>query len=96
MQTSGDAGCIGRCIYERHEDTVGTGASAVVCGGQHVGEVKTTLAVEDYDEERAQQALAFLRDYCGEDCTGLVEIDGVTYRIVDIGSGETLRQHQHL
>ncbi|MCI1034061.1 DNA cytosine methyltransferase [Raoultella terrigena] len=57
----------------------------VTAGGQHVGEVKTTLAVEDYDEERAQQVLAFLREYCGEDCTGLVEIDGVTYRIVDIG-----------
>ncbi|WP_423242277.1 DNA cytosine methyltransferase [Raoultella ornithinolytica] len=57
----------------------------ITAGGQHVGEVKTTLAVEDYDEERAQQALAFLREYCGEDCTGLVEIDGVTYRIVDIG-----------
>lgn len=57
----------------------------ITAGGQHVGEVKTTLAVEDYDEERAQQALAFLREYCGEDCTGLVDIDGVTYRIVDIG-----------
>lgn len=57
----------------------------VTAGGQHVGEVKTTLAVENYDEERAQQVLAFLREYCGEDCTGLVEIDGVTYRIVDIG-----------
>ncbi|SNU34242.1 DNA (Cytosine-5-)-methyltransferase [Klebsiella grimontii] len=57
----------------------------ITAGGQHVGEIKTTLAVEDYDEERAQQVLAFLREYCGEDCTGLVEIDGVTYRIVDIG-----------
>ncbi|HBR2944238.1 TPA: DNA cytosine methyltransferase [Klebsiella pneumoniae] len=57
----------------------------VTAGGQHVGEVKTTLAVEDYDEERAQQVLAFLREYCGEESTGLVEIDGVTYRIVDIG-----------
>ncbi len=57
----------------------------VTAGGQHVGEVKTTLAVEDYDEERAQQVLAFLHKYCGEDCTGLVEIGGVTYRIVDIG-----------
>lgn len=57
----------------------------ITAGGQHVGEVKTTLAVEDYDEERAQQVLAFLREYCGDDCTGLVEIDGVTYRIVDIG-----------
>ncbi|HHS9838345.1 MULTISPECIES: DNA cytosine methyltransferase [Klebsiella/Raoultella group] len=57
----------------------------ITAGGQHVGEVKTTLAVEDYDEERAQQVLAFLQEYCGEDSTGLVEIDGVTYRIVDIG-----------
>ncbi|ENU4011022.1 DNA cytosine methyltransferase [Klebsiella oxytoca] len=57
----------------------------VTAGGQHVGEVKTTLAVEDYDEERAQQVLAFLKEYCGPDSTGLVEIDGVTYRIVDIG-----------
>ncbi|SSH14107.1 DNA cytosine methyltransferase [Klebsiella pneumoniae] len=57
----------------------------ITAGGQHVGEVKATLAVEDYDEERAQQVLAFLREYCGEDCGALVEIDGVTYRIVDIG-----------
>ncbi|MGK8935579.1 DNA cytosine methyltransferase [Pluralibacter gergoviae] len=57
----------------------------VTAGGQHVGEVKTTLAVEDYDEQRAQQVLSFLREYCGADSTGLVEIDGVTYRIVDIG-----------
>ncbi|MBA2103585.1 DNA cytosine methyltransferase [Klebsiella pneumoniae] len=57
----------------------------VTAGGQHVGEVKTTLAVEDYDEEHAQQVLAFLKEYCGPDSTGLVEIDGVTYRIVDIG-----------
>lgn len=57
----------------------------VTAGGQHVGEVKTTLAVEDYDEDRAQQVLAFLKEYCGPDSTGLVEIDGVTYRIVDIG-----------
>ncbi|GKM77498.1 DNA methyltransferase [Klebsiella variicola] len=57
----------------------------VTAGGQHVGEVKTTLAVEDYDEERAQQVLAFLQEYCGEECTGLVDIGGVTYRIVDIG-----------
>lgn len=57
----------------------------ITAGGQHVGEVKTTLAVEDYDEERAQQVLSFLQEYCGEECTGLVEIGGVTYRIVDIG-----------
>ncbi|MBL9385518.1 DNA cytosine methyltransferase [Klebsiella pneumoniae] len=57
----------------------------ITAGGQHVGEVKTTLAAEDYDEERAQQVLSFLQEYCGEECTGLVEIDGVTYRIVDIG-----------
>lgn len=57
----------------------------ITAGGQHVGEVKTTLAVEDYDEERTQQVMAFLQEYCGEECTGLVEIGGVTYRIVDIG-----------
>lgn len=57
----------------------------ITAGGQHVGEVKTTLAVEDYDEARAQQVLAFLQEFCGEDSTGLVEIGGVTYRIVDIG-----------
>ncbi|MER4041240.1 DNA cytosine methyltransferase [Klebsiella pneumoniae] len=60
-------------------------SATITAGGQHVGEVKTTLAVEDYDEERAQQVLAFLQKYCGEDSTGLVDIGGVTYRIVDIG-----------
>ncbi|MGR7276011.1 DNA cytosine methyltransferase [Klebsiella aerogenes] len=57
----------------------------ITAGGQHVGEVETTLAVADYDEERAQQVLAFLKEYCGSNSTGLVEIAGVTYRIVDIG-----------
>ncbi len=57
----------------------------VTAGGQHVGEVKTTLAADGYDEQRAQQTLAFLREYCGEDCDGLVTVDGITYRIVDIG-----------
>lgn len=57
----------------------------VTAGGLHVGEVKTTLAVDEYDEYRAQQALEFLREYCGEDCDGLVTVDGITYRIVDIG-----------
>lgn len=57
----------------------------VTAGGHHVGEVKTTLAADGYDEHRAQQTLAFLREYCGEDCDGLVTVDGITYRIVDIG-----------
>lgn len=57
----------------------------LTAGGQHVGEVETTLAFEHYDEQRAQQVLAFLKEYCGADSTGLVEIAGVTYRIVDIG-----------
>ncbi|ELY2768760.1 DNA cytosine methyltransferase [Cronobacter malonaticus] len=57
----------------------------ITAGGQHVGEVKTTLAVEGYDEQRAAQALAFLREYCGEESDGLVTVDGVLYRIVDIG-----------
>jgi len=57
----------------------------VTAGGQHVGEVRTTLAVEAYDRQRADQVLAFLREYCGADCDGLVKIGGVVYRIVDIG-----------
>ena len=57
----------------------------VTAGGLHVGEVKTTLAIETYDQQRADQTLAFLREYCGADCDGLVIISGVAYRIVDIG-----------
>ncbi|EPA0320579.1 DNA cytosine methyltransferase [Klebsiella aerogenes] len=57
----------------------------ITAGGQHVGEVETTLAVEHYDEQRAQQVLTFLKEYCGADSTGLVDIGGVAYRIVDIG-----------
>lgn len=57
----------------------------ITAGGTHVGEVKTMLAVDGYDEQRAQQALAFLREYCGPDSTGLVTLDGVVYRIIDIG-----------
>ncbi|HEA2157146.1 TPA: DNA cytosine methyltransferase, partial [Salmonella enterica] len=60
-------------------------APTITAGGLHVGEVQTTLAVDEYDEQRAQLVLAFLRKYCGEDCTGLVNIGGVIYRIVDIG-----------
>lgn len=57
----------------------------ITAGGTHVGEVKTMLAVDGYDEQRAQLALQFLREYCGPDSTGLVTIEGVVYRIVDIG-----------
>lgn len=57
----------------------------VTAGGTHVGEVKTLFAVDGYDEQRAHQALEFLREYCGPESTGLVTIKGVVYRIVDIG-----------
>lgn len=57
----------------------------VTAGGTHVGEVKTLFAVDGYDEQRAHRALEFLREYCGPDSTGLVNIEGVVYRIVDIG-----------
>lgn len=62
-----------------------TPLQTVTAGGQHFGEVKTTLANEGYDEHRAQLTADFLREYCGEDCTGLVTVDGITCRIVDIG-----------
>ncbi|MDU1952011.1 MAG: DNA cytosine methyltransferase [Atlantibacter hermannii] len=57
----------------------------ITAGGLHVGEVQTMLAAEHYDEQRADQVLAFLQEYCGADCEGLVTISGVVYRIVDIG-----------
>ncbi|MFZ5152027.1 DNA cytosine methyltransferase [Enterobacter hormaechei] len=57
----------------------------ITAGGTHVGEVKTMLVVDGYDEQRAQQVLEFLREYCSPDSTGLVTLDGVVYRIVDIG-----------
>lgn len=72
----------GTCRDGRVVDAPAPGLTA---GGTHVGEVKTMLAVEGYDEERAQLVLEFMREYCGEDSDGLVTVDGVQYRIVDIG-----------
>ncbi len=72
----------GTCKDGRVVDAPAPGLTA---GGLHVGEVKTILAVEAYDQQRADLVLAFLRQYCGADCDGLVTIDGVVYRIVDIG-----------
>ncbi|WP_422387794.1 DNA cytosine methyltransferase [Erwinia aphidicola] len=54
----------------------------VTAGGQHFGEVRTSLAVQDYDEERASLTAEFLHQH---DLREFVEIEGVTYRIVDIG-----------
>ncbi|WP_426817635.1 DNA cytosine methyltransferase [Winslowiella sp. 2C04] len=54
----------------------------ITAGGQHVGEVQTCLAVENYDEARAAMVREFLHQH------GLNEftlIDGVKFRIVDIG-----------
>ncbi|MFG1172121.1 DNA cytosine methyltransferase [Erwiniaceae bacterium CAU 1747] len=54
----------------------------ITAGGQHVGEVRTCLAVQDYDETRAEQAAEFLHQH---GLSEFVQVDGVTYRIVDIG-----------
>nr|EKJ2707210.1 DNA cytosine methyltransferase [Escherichia coli] len=72
----------GTCRDGRVVDAPAPGLTA---GGLHVGNVETSLATDDYDEQRAAQALAFLREYCGVDSDGLVTVDGVVYRIVDIG-----------
>ncbi len=72
----------GTCRDGRVVDAPSPGLTA---GGLHVGNVETTLATEGYDQQRAAQALAFLREYCGADADGLVTVDGVVYRIVDIG-----------
>ncbi|WP_445235289.1 hypothetical protein [Erwinia sp. MYb416] len=62
-----------------------TPLQTVTAGGLHFGEVSSSLAVDDYDEERALQVLVFLWEYCGPQYDGLVTIGGVVYRIVDIG-----------
>ncbi|AXF64161.1 DNA cytosine methyltransferase [Leclercia sp. W17] len=60
-------------------------APGLTAGGLHVGNVETSLATEGYDGQRAAQALTFLQQYCGADSDGMVTVDGVVYRIVDIG-----------
>lgn len=65
--------------------TTNTPLQTITAGGTHFGEVSTSLAVDGYYEERVQWVLAFLREYCGPEYDGLVTIDGVVYRIVDIG-----------
>lgn len=72
----------GTCRDGRVVDAPAPGLTA---GGLHVGNVETSLAIDGYDEQRAAQALAFLQEYCGKDADGLVTVDGVVYRIVDIG-----------
>ena len=72
----------GTCRDGRVVDTPAPGLTA---GGLHVGNVETSLATDGYDEQRAAQALAFLREYCGADSDGMVTVEGVVYRIVDIG-----------
>jgi DNA (cytosine-5)-methyltransferase 1 len=56
----------------------------ITAGGLHIGEVKALLCPEVVEHPNAEHVLAFLREYCGEESTGLVEIDGVIYQIVDI------------
>ncbi|EDF8717938.1 DNA cytosine methyltransferase [Salmonella enterica] len=60
-------------------------APTITAGGQHLGNIETTLATDDGDYPHAASVRAFLREYLGEDATEFVEIDGITYRIVDIG-----------
>ncbi|MCE0802006.1 DNA cytosine methyltransferase [Buttiauxella sp. S04-F03] len=72
----------GTCKDGRVVDAPAPGLTA---GGLHVGNVETYLAVDEYDEQRAEQVSAFLREYCGDDYREFVTVEGVTYRIVDIG-----------
>lgn len=72
----------GTCKDGRVVDAPAPGLTA---GGLHVGNVETYLAVDEYDEQRAEEVSAFLREYCGDDYREFFTVDGVTYRIVDIG-----------
>lgn len=72
----------GTCRDGRVVDAPAPGLTA---GGLHVGNVETIMATEGYDEQRAAQVLSFLREHCGAGSDGLVTVEGVVYRIVDIG-----------
>lgn len=72
----------GTCKDGRVVDAPAPGLTA---GGLHVGNVETYLAVDEYDEQRAEEVSSFLREYCGDDYREFVNVEGVTYRIVDIG-----------
>lgn len=60
-------------------------APTVTAGGLHLGDVETMLVADDKEYPHSAAVREFLREYLGEDATEFVEIDGVTYRIVDIG-----------
>jgi DNA (cytosine-5)-methyltransferase 1 len=60
-------------------------APTVTAGGLHLGDVETTLAADGGEYPHAAAVREFLREYLGEGATEFVEIDGVIYRIVDIG-----------
>lgn len=72
----------GTCRDGQRTDTP---APTVTAGGLHLGKIETTLVPDDADYPHAAAVREFLREYLGEDATEFVEIDGVTYRIVDIG-----------
>ncbi|MFC6122191.1 DNA cytosine methyltransferase [Citrobacter bitternis] len=59
-----------------------TPLQTVTAGGLHFGEVRTMLAENEYDENRAGQVAAFLHEY---GISEFVTIKDVVYRIVDIG-----------
>lgn len=60
-------------------------APTVTAGGLHLGNVETMLATDDTDYPHAAAVRDFLREYLGEEATEFVDVDGVIYRIVDIG-----------
>jgi DNA (cytosine-5)-methyltransferase 1 len=59
-----------------------TPLQTVTAGGLHFGEMRAMLAANDYDERRADQVAEFLHEY---GISEFVIINGVIYRIVDIG-----------
>lgn len=72
----------GTCRDGQRTDTP---APTVTAGGLHLGNVETMLTADDGDYPHADAVRAFLREYLGEDATEFVDVEGVVYRIVDIG-----------
>ena len=54
----------------------------ITASGTHLGELRTHLAVDDYDHERADLVSEFLKSH---GMSAFVDMAGESYRIVDIG-----------
>lgn len=64
---------------QRHD----TPAPTVTAGGLHLGDIQVHLQPQS-DQPKRADVLAFFKQYCGDNCSDIIEIHGELYQIVDI------------